>query len=85
MRTALARRNARDAVVAEQESKAVREGRQAEWGGGLGGVVGRVVWRAREGGRAGRVGRLAGWDGGQPADGWRGMDLRSKECSGVVT
>ena len=45
--TALARRNACDAVVAEEVGKAVlaREGRQAGWGGGV----------------AGRVGWLAGW------------------------
>ena len=44
-----------------------------------------VCWRAGagggQGGVAGRVGRQAGWDGGQ--DGRRGMDLQSKERPGV--
>ena len=46
-RTALACRNARDAVVADEAGKAVWEGRPAGWGGlqgggGPGGVAGRV-------------------------------------------
>ena len=53
--------------------------RQAGWGGRLGGVAGRVGWRA--GWVAGRVGWRAG-SGGGPGD-RRGMDLQSKECSGV--
>ena len=51
----------------------------------LGGVARRVGWRAGWGGGpgrvAGRVGWRAGWGGGP--GGRRGMDLRSKECSGV--
>ena len=50
-RRALARRNARDAGVAEEAGKAVWEGWQGGWGcgpGGPGGVAGRVV--ARSGG-----------------------------------
>ena len=59
IRTALARSNASDTVVAEEEGKAVWEGRQAGWrggkvgwlagsgpGGGPGGVAGKVGWRA---------------------------------------
>ena len=41
-RTALARCNARDAVVATEAGKTAREGRLAGWGGGQGGVAGRV-------------------------------------------
>ena len=68
-RTALARdaarRNAGDAVVAEEEGKAVCGGRQSWWGGWQDGVAGWVGWRAGSGGWqgrvAGRVRRLAGW------------------------
>ena len=60
MRTALARRNARDAVLADEAGKDIWEGRQAaccdaQGGGGPGGVAGRVGWRA-------------GWDGGPLGD-----------------
>ena len=90
-RTVLARRNARNAVVADEEDKAVWEGRQAGWGGGQGGVAGSVWWRARWGGgqdgMEGRVRWRAGsWGagrGGGRAGGSEGMDLRSKEGSGV--
>ena len=62
-RTALARRNARDTVVAEEDGMVVREVRQAGWDGGLGGMAGRVGWlagwRGGPGGMAGRVGWLA--------------------------
>ena len=62
-----------------------RVGWRAGWGGGPGRVAGRVGWRAGSGGGlgrvAGRVGWRAGWGGGP--GGRRGMDLRSKECSGV--
>ena len=82
---ALARHNARDTVVAEEAGKTARDDRPAGWGGGSGGVAGRVGWQAKwgggQGGVAGRVGRQAR-SGGGPG-GWRGMDLRSKECSGV--
>ena len=65
-RTALARRNARDTVVADEAGKAVWEGRQAAWGDGQGGVAGLVGWRA--GWMAGRVWwracRVAGLLGG---------------------
>ena len=44
------------------------EGWQAGWGGGPCGMEGRVGWRAGSGGRPGDR---------------RGMDLLSKECSGV--
>ena len=57
--------------------------RQAGWGGRLGGVAGRVGWRV--GGGPGRVAGRVGWragSGGGPGD-RRGMDLQSKECSGV--
>ena len=92
-RTALARRNARDGVMADEADKAVWEGRPAGWGGGPGGVAGRVGWRAGSGGGpvwwlagrvAGRVWLRAGGGGtpGRPG-GQRGMDLRSKEYSGV--
>ena len=84
-RTAHARRNASDAVVAEEAGKTALECRPAGWGGGQGGVAGRVGWRAWSGGRpgrvAGRVGRRAGW-GGWPG-GQSRMDLQSKGCSGV--
>ena len=70
MRTALARRNARDAVVAEQESKAVREGRQAEWGGGW------VGWWAGWYGGPGRVAGRAGWGG------WQGGMVGSRRMVG---
>ena len=48
-RTALERHNARDTVVAEEEGKAVREGRQAGWGGWarLAWVASRVGWHLR--------------------------------------
>ena len=42
-------------------------------------VAGQVGWRAWSGGGPGQGG--AG-SGGGPGD-WRGMDLQSKECSGV--
>ena len=51
----------------------------AGWGGGPSWVAGRVGWRA--GWVAGRV-EWRAWSGGGPG-GWRGMDLLSKECSGV--
>ena len=60
-------------------------GWQAECGGGRGGVVGRVGWRAGWDGGQGLVAGGVRWragSGGGPGD-WRGMDLRSKECSGV--
>ena len=56
---ALACRNASDAFVADEASKAVWEGRQTGWGGWPGG--------GGQGGVAGQVGWLAGWDGRQ---GW---------------
>ena len=78
MRTAQARRNASDAIVAEEAGKTAREGRLAGWGGGQGEVagrprpgvvVGRVGWQAGSGGgpggEAGQVGRRAGWGGGE--------------------
>ena len=92
-RTAPARRNDRDAVVAQAE-RAERVGSQAWCGGGRGGVAGWVGWRAGWGGGqggwragsgggpgrvAGRVRWLAGSGGGQGDQ--RGMDLRSKEYS----
>ena len=67
-RTALARRNARDAVVADEAGKAVWEGRPAGWGGWQGGVKGGVGWGVGSGGGPG---------------GRRGMDLKSNECSGL--
>ena len=67
-RTALARCNASDAVVAEEAGRAVREGRPAGWGGGPGRVAGWAGWRAgQEGGpgrMVGRVGWRAEWGGG---------------------
>ena len=42
-------------------------------------MAGRVGWWAGSGGGPG--GRRAGWGGGP--GGRRGMDLQSKECSGV--
>ena len=45
-RTALARNNARDAVVAEEAGKAVWKGWQAGWDGWQGGVQGTVGWLA---------------------------------------
>ena len=58
--------------------------------GNMSGVAGRVGWRARwdggqDGWRAGSGGGQDGWragSGGGQGD-RRGMDLRSKECSGV--
>ena len=63
--------------MAEEAGKAVWEGRPTWWGGchwlaGCCGGQGRV---------SGRVGWWAGSDGGQ--GGWRGMDLQSKEYSGL--
>ena len=57
-RTALARSNAYDTVVADcdEAGNAVWEGSPAGWGGWPGG--------GGQGGVAGRVGLLAGWDGG---------------------
>ena len=47
--------------------------------GQQGGVAGRVGWRAGSGGGlVGEAGRVGGGPGGR-----RGMDLQSKECSGV--
>ena len=40
---ALAHCNARNTVVAEEAGKAVREGKQAGWGGGPGGVAGSLL------------------------------------------
>ena len=57
--------------------------RQAGWGGGPGGMAG--GWRAGSGGGPGLVAGRVGWragSGGGPGD-RRGMDLQSKECSGV--
>ena len=54
-------------------------GWRAGWGGWQGVMAGRV------GGGPGRVAGRVGWragSGGGPGD-WRGMDLQSKECSGV--
>ena len=62
--------------MAEEDGKTVRKGWQGETG--LVGL-GQVGWLAGSGGRPG--GGWAGWDG-WPGDG-RGVDLRSKECSGV--
>ena len=76
---AIVRRNTHDVVMAEEDGKAVREGRPAGWGGG-------------PGGEACRVGRLAAASGCWPGGGGRpggmeglvgGGDIRSKECSGV--
>ena len=89
------RRNDRAAVVALAE-RAKRVGSQAGCGGGQGGVAGWVGWRAGwdgwsggwragSGGGQGRVAglvRLRAGSGGGPGD-RRGMDLQSKECSGV--
>ena len=71
MRTALARRNARDAVVVDAVRRRARQsgtaGRQsgvaAGWGGGPGGMEGQVGWQGGQGGEAGRVGWWAarGW------------------------
>ena len=47
---------------------------RAWWGGWPGGAG----WRAGRGGGVGLAGQGGGWPGGR-----RGMDLRSKECSGV--
>ena len=59
-------------------------GWRAGWGGGQGGEAGRIGWRAGLDGWqyavAGQVG--AGWVGWL-AGGQNGVDLRSKECSGV--
>ena len=76
--------------MADEVGKAVWEGSRQE------GVVGRVGWLAGwgvgQGGMAGQSGgRQVGWrawsGGGQGEGGrqggWRGMDLQSKECSGV--
>ena len=60
-RTALARRNARDAVVAEEAGKV---GWRAGRGGGPGGLTGRVGWRAGWGGWQGRVAGRVGWRAG---------------------
>ena len=63
--------------------------RQAGWscgqgGGGQGEVAGRVGWRAWWDGGLGRVeGRVGLRGGGGGQGGRRGMDLQSKECSGV--
>ena len=50
-----------------------------KWDGGPDG------WRAGSGGGQGRVAGLVGWRAGAGGglDDRRGMDLRSKECSGV--
>ena len=66
--------------TARQSGEAGRQGGVGcRVGGGQDRVAGRVGWRARwggwQGGVAGRVGRRAGW--------LEGMDLLSKECSGV--
>ena len=83
---ALARRNARDAVVADEAAGwggwpggGWPVGWLAGWGGWQGGMAGRVWWWAGSGGGQGRV---AGRGGGGPG-GRSGMDLQSKECSGV--
>ena len=55
------RRNASDAVVAEEEGKTAREGRQAGWCGWPGGVAGRVGWRAGSGGGQDGEAGLVGW------------------------
>ena len=59
---ALARCNAPDAVVAEEDGKAVRKGGQAGWGGGQGGIAGLVGWQAGSGGGLG--GGMARWSEG---------------------
>ena len=62
-----------------------RVGWRAGWGGWQGQAAGRVLWRAGwgggQGGVAGRLGWRA-WSGGGQG-GRKGMDLRSKEYSGV--
>ena len=58
--TSLVRRNACNAIVAEEDCKTVREGRLAGWGGGL--------WGGGQGGEAGRAGWLV-WSGGGPGGG----------------
>ena len=68
-RTAIVCRNNHDVVMAEKDSKAVREGRPAGWGGGPGGEACRVrrleaasgCW---PGGEAGLVGWRAWLEGG---------------------
>ena len=72
--------------MAEDEGKAVWEGRPGWWGGWQGQVPGLVGCLAGWGGpggdsEPGRVGWRAGL-GGWPA-GQRGLDYWSKECSGV--
>ena len=57
-RTALARRNASDTVVAEEAGKAFREGRPAGLSGRPGEVAGLVGWRAGSGGWQGLVAGL---------------------------
>ena len=55
---------------------------RAGWGGGPGGVAGRVRWGV---GSGGWLGQVAGWRGGGGPGGRGGMDILSKECSGVNT
>ena len=61
--------------------RTARPSGKAGWQGGVAGCgeAGRVGRRAGQGGWSGQV---AGRVGGGPG-GWRGADLRSKECSGV--
>ena len=76
--------------LADYAGRAVWEDRPAGCGGqgcgGQDGVAGRVGWGVRSGGGQGQVaGRGAGpaGRGGGGPDGWRGMNIWSKECSGV--
>ena len=77
--------NTRDAVVPEEDWQAGRKGEQQGTGGGQELAADLVSWLAWSGGgpdqMAGLVRWLAGSGGGQ--GGWRGMDLQSKEFSGL--
>ena len=70
MRTALARSNALDAVVAEEEGKADRECRLAGAGVGMTGLVGWLAWwGGGPGGVAGRWDCWPGWETGRVVGG----------------
>ena len=60
MRKALARHNTSNAVVNEEDGKAVREGRLAGWDRGPGWVAGRLAWLGWRVGSGGGQGRVAG-------------------------
>ena len=57
--------------MAEEVGKAVREGRQAGWGGVQCGVAGRSGgWQCGEADQAGWLAVWGGWPGGMAGGGW---------------